>query len=338
MSTRVNWGVLGTARIAEQQIVPAVSRSTNGRVLGLSSASGRAGTFAQNLGIPRAYNSHAALLADPEIDAVYIPLPNALHSPWTIRAAAAGKHVLCEKPIALNPDELTEMEAAGVSAGVQISEAFMYRYHPQIDRVRGMLADGRIGEVRTIEARFHFLMDTSAGTDIRLDANLGGGALRDLGCYPIDLMNLLLDAPPAEVAAVAVQPDSAGVEFTFAAALRYDTGVVGTFSCGFESPTMDHCMIVGTRGSIELQHPFRADANSGVIVVRTSSHSERIEVNGDAYLSEVEGFARRILANAPDQGGVRLSRWTVATTYRLAQAARLPGTSRQPSSTTAPRR
>lgn len=265
MSTLVNWGVLGTARIAEQQIIPAVRRSTNGRVLGVSSASGRAGAFARNLGISRAYTSHAALLADPEIDAVYIPLPNALHTPWTIRSAAAGKHVLCENPIALNPDQLTE-----------------------------------------VEARFHFLMDT----------------LRDVGCYAIDLMNLLLDGPPTEVAAVAVRPDSVGVEITLAAVLRFDNGVIGTFSCGFESPTMDHCMILGTNGSIELQNPFRPDANGGVIVVRAGSYSERIELDGDAYRSEDEDFARRIMASAPDTEGVRLSCRTVETTDRVAQAAR----------------
>lgn len=339
MTTVVNWGVLGTARIAEQQIVPAVTRSTNGRVLGVSSASGRARAFAERLGIPRAYTSHDALLADPEIDAVYLPLPNALHSQWTIRSAAAGKHVLCEKPIALTPDELTEMETVCRDVGVRLSEGFMYRHHPQIDRVRELLTDGRIGDVRAVEARFHFLMDITAATDIRLDQALGGGALRDVGCYPIDLMNLLLGGPPTEAAAVSSLRDGVGVETAIAAVLLYD-GVIGTFSCGFESPAMDHCTILGSEGSIQLRHPFRPDANggTGVIVVSAGSHSETIEVDGDSYQSEVEDFARRIVDNAPDTEGMRLSRWTVETTHRVAQAARLPATRLLPSSTTAPHR
>ena len=335
MTTAISWGVLGAARIAEQQIVPAVTRSNNGRVLGVSSASGRARAFAERLDIPRAYNSHAELLADPEIDAVYIPLPNALHRHWTILAAAAGKHVLCEKPIALAPDELTEMEDACRSAGVHLSEAFMYRRHPQIDRVRELLSAGSIGDVRAVSARFHFLMNTTPGTDIRLDATLGGGALRDVGCYPIDLMNLLLDGPPAEVAAVRSQPDGVGVEIALAAVLRYANGVMGTFSCGFESPTMDHCLILGNGGSIEIRHPFRPDPSNGVIVVSTGNLSESIEVDGDAYRSQVEEFARQILDNTPDTEEMRLSRWTVETTHRLARAARLPETRRLPHLTTA---
>ena len=335
----VNWGVLGTARIAEQQVIPATTRSTNGRVLGVSSGNRRARAFAQRLGIPRAYPSHDALLADPEIDAVYIPLPNALHSQWTISAAQAGKHILCEKPVALTPDELTTMETACRNAGVQLAEGFMYRHHPQIDRVRELLTDGRIGDIRAVEARFHFLMDITSGTDIRLDETLGGGALRDVGCYPIDLMNLLLGGPPAEVAAVSSLRDGVGVETAVAAVLRYD-GVMGTFSCGFESPAMDHCTILGSEGSIQLRHPFRPDANggTGVIVVSAGSRSETIEVDGDSYQSEVEDFARRIIDNAPDTEGMRLSRWTVETTHRVAQAARLPATRPLPSSTTAPHR
>ena len=339
MTRVVNWGILGAARIAEQQVVPAVARSTNGRVLGVSSASGRAHQFAERLGIPRAYTSHDELLADPEIDVIYLPLPNALHSEWTMRAAAAGKHVLCEKPIALSPDQLTEMEGACQESGVQLSEAFMYRHHPQIERVRELLTDGSIGEVRAVDARFHFLMDLSAGSDIRLDEALGGGALLDVGCYPIDLMNLLFGGPASEVAALSSLPDGAGVDTALAAALRYD-GVVATLSCGFTSPTMDHVTILGSEGSLEIRYPFRPDVNggTGVIVINSGSRSENIEVDGDSYRSEVEDFARRIIDNAPDTEGMRLSRWTVETTHRVAQAARLRSTRPLPSSTTVPPR
>ncbi|MHB1171599.1 MAG: Gfo/Idh/MocA family protein [Lacisediminihabitans sp.] len=339
MTAVLNWGVLGTARIAEQQVIPAIGRSTNGRVLGVSSGSGRASDYAERLGIERAYPSHDELLADPDIDAVYIPLPNALHRYWTIRAAEAGKHVLCEKPIALSSVELREIEAACVANGVQFAEAFMYRHHPQIAVVRELIADGRIGELVAIEARFHFVLDAVPGENIRLSDILGGGALRDVGCYPIDLMNLLIGSAPIEVTGVAIREQGSPVETGIAAVVRYES-VTGTIGSSFRSPVGDGCTIIGRAGSIELRHPFRPDKNdgTGIIVVTAADRSETIEVSGDSYRGEVEDFVRRAMVNAPDEAGSQLSRWTVQTTERIASAAGLPDASAPPASTTAPRR
>src|SRR4051794_9609115 len=143
----VRWGVLGAARIAREQVIPAIRRSGCGEVLAVSSASGRSGSYAEDLGIPRAYDAHEELLADPDVDAVYIALPNALHASWIVRAARAGKHVLCEKPLVLGSGELEEVEAAVEEAGVHLAEAFMYRHHPQLTTVRELIAGGEIGDL-----------------------------------------------------------------------------------------------------------------------------------------------------------------------------------------------
>jgi len=316
----LKWGVLGTARIAEQQVIPAIAQSSNGRVVAVSSGSGAAAEYAGRLGILAAYDSHEALLADPDVDAVYIPLPNSLHVEWTVKAAAAGKHVLCEKPIALGPDGLAEAEAACDQQGVLLAEAFMYRHHPQLAVVRELLASGRIGRLVSVDARFHFLLDPAAGPNIRLDPDLGGGALRDVGCYPVDLMNLLVGAPPDQVVAISIE--RGGVDTTTAGVLRYGD-VAGTFSCGFDAPAGDSALLIGAAGSIAIRRPFRPDRGGAVLVVTGADGStETIEPDGNAYVAEVEDFARRVLTADPDEHGRQLSHWTLETTTRLAASAR----------------
>ncbi len=316
----LRWGVLGTSRIAEQKVIPAIVASSNGQIVAVSSGSGRAAEYAGRLGIPIAYDDHQALLADPDIDAVYIPLPNSLHASWTIRAAEAGKHVLCEKPIALTPEELTAVESACDAAGVQLAEAFMYRHHPQLDVVRSVITSGRIGRLVGIDARFHFLLDPAAGPNIRLDPSLGGGALRDVGCYPIDLMNLLLGRAPSQV--IALSTERGGVDTTTAGVLRYDTPdgpVVGSFSCGFDAPAGDSALLIGSAGTIAIRRPFRPDRGGAAVIVTTSDGGiELLEPKGDSYLLEVESFASHILSGKPDNASRQLSRWTVETTTRLA--------------------
>jgi D-xylose 1-dehydrogenase (NADP+, D-xylono-1,5-lactone-forming) len=325
MRLPVRWGVLGTARIAEQHVIPAIEASATGRVIAVSSGSGRQTAYAERLGIPRAYATHDELLADPDVDAVYIPLPNVMHRDWTIRAAEAGKHVLCEKPIALSSTQLDEIEAACSANRVHFAEAFMYRHHPQIRVVQDLLERGRIGDVVALEARFHFLLDPAAGPNIRLEHTLGGGALRDIGCYPIDLMNLLMKGRPTQVAAVAVTRQDGQVETAIAGLLQFET-VIGSWGCSFGSPARDRCVIIGSSGTIELQNPFRPDQNAGtgVITVWTDGETETIELNGDSYRLEVEEFARRIAADDPDEANTELSRRTVETSERVAQAAQLP--------------
>src|SRR5699024_8585522 len=175
------WGVLGAARIAREKVIPAIGRAQAGEVVAVSSASGRAEPYAEELGIARAYASHEELLADPQVESVYIALPNAHHAEWIQRAARAGKHVLCEKPIVLGPTELAAVEAAAAETGVVVAEAFMYRHHPQLATVRDLLDDGTLGDLVALHARLHFNLDRATGsTDIRLNPTLGGGSLLDL--------------------------------------------------------------------------------------------------------------------------------------------------------------
>jgi predicted dehydrogenase len=314
--------VLGTARIAEQHVIPAIGRSGTARVVAVSSGSGRAAAYAERLGIPAAYDSHDELLASAEVDAVYLPLPNNLHAEWSVKAAAAGKHVLCEKPIAMTPAELESIEAAGREHGVQIAEAFMYRHHPQIDMVRGLLAAGRIGRLVAIDARFHYVLERRP--NIRLDPALGGGALRDVGCYPIDLANLLVGRAPTEIRAVATMRD--GIDLATAGTLFYDGDepVVASFSSSFESPAGDHALLMGTEGSIELRGPFRPDrfgAGAVVVVTAADGESATTEVEGDLYRCLIEDFAAAVLGNQPDEQGRAVTRWTTGTLDQAATQA-----------------
>jgi xylose dehydrogenase (NAD/NADP) len=325
MTTRLRWGILGAARIAAQRVVPAIQATSDCDVRAVSSASGKAQSFAARFGLARAYASHDELLADPEIDAVYVALPNALHRASIVRAAEAGKHVLCEKPIALSVGELDEIEDAARVAGVHVAEAFMYRHHPQIATLRRLVEEGAVGDLVAVEACFLFRLNRSAGSDIRLDPALGGGALRDVGCYPIDLMNLLLGRPPEQIAALATQQDGDAVDSTIAGVSRFGE-VLGTWNAGFMSPLRQWCRVTGRDGTIEVPHAFRpdVDAGTGTLVVTTARGTHSIERHGDPYRLEVEDFTRRVREADPDEHGARLSRWTVETTQRVAAAAGLP--------------
>lgn len=320
--TMLRWGILGAARIAAQRLVPAIQATSDCDVRAVSSASGKAAGFAARFGLAHAYASHDELLADPEIDAVYVPLPNAMHRTWVVRAAKAGKHVLCEKPIALSVGELDEIEDAARAAGVQVAEAFMYRHHPQIATLRKLVEDGAVGDLVGVEACFLFRLDRSARSDIRLDPELGGGALRDVGCYPIDLMNLLLGRPPEQVAALATQQEGDVVDSTVAGVSRFGD-VLGTWSAGFMSPLQQWCRVTGRDGTIELPQAFRPDraGGTGTLVVTTAPGTRTIEEHGDPFRLEVEDFARRVREGNTDEYGARLSRWTVETTHRVAAAA-----------------
>ena len=192
------WGILSTANIGRKAVIPALMESEQAQVAAVASRTiNHAQAFADEMGIPTAYGSYEALLADPEIDAVYIPLPNHLHKPWTVRAAEAGKHILCEKPLALNTEECQEMIAAAKANGVQLMEAFMYRYHPRVLAARQMIQDGAIGELKTIESAFTYRNEDT--TNIRFQPEMGGGALLDIGCYCVNISRLMADGEPVAV-------------------------------------------------------------------------------------------------------------------------------------------
>jgi predicted dehydrogenase len=316
----LRWGVLGAARIAREQVLPAIRRSGCGEVLAVSSASGRARPYADQLGIPRAYDRHEELLADPDVDAVYLPLPNSEHAKWIVRSAQAGKHVLCEKPLVLGSAELAEAEAAVAAAGVQLTEAFMYRHHPQQGTLRELVATGAVGELVTVQARLHFSLTRTEEPDIRLRPDLGGGALLDLGCYPVDLFGALLGREPDDVSAAAHREN--GVDTRTAAALRYGA-VLATLDCSFDAPFLGTATLIGTEGTITLTDAFRADRTGGVgtVLVDRDGDVQRIEVAGDQYAEQIRAFTASLADRQLAAADTALSRRTVRTVERIARAA-----------------
>lgn len=253
-SDSVRWGVLGTAKIALKKVIPAMQRSRLSQVVAIASRDiEKARAAADALGIPRAYGSYAELLADPDVEAVYNPLPNHLHVPWSTRAAEAGKHVLCEKPIALSAAEARELLAVRDRTGVQIGEAFMVRAHPRWQAVREIAASGRIGMLRLITAHFsYFLRDP---TDIRSRVEWGGGALLDIGCYPTTLSRWIFGAEPVEVIAVVERDPDMRIDRLVSALLRFPEGQA-TFTCAGQLVPYQKIQLFGTTGRIEVEIPF----------------------------------------------------------------------------------
>jgi predicted dehydrogenase len=315
--------VLGAARIAREQVIPAIRRSGAGEVVAVSSASGRASAFVDELAIDRAYASHEALLDDEAVDAVYIALPNSEHLHWIRKAAAAGKHILCEKPLVLDTVELDSAEAAVKEAGVHLAVAFMYRHHPQIAAVHQLLASGAIGDLVAMHARLHFDLERTGGVDIRLRREMGGGSLLDLGCYPVDFFGDLAASDPEQVAAVAHRESPEGVDTRLAAVLRYGA-LVATFDCSFDSAFLNTATLVGTAGRITLEDVFRADLHEGVgtVVIEREGSREVLEVPGDHYAEQVLAFVRHVRGEDPDTVATHdlLTRRTVRTVERIAAA------------------
>jgi predicted dehydrogenase len=256
----VRWGVLGAANIALNKVIPAMQRGRASRIVAIASRDlAKARAAADRLGIPRAYGSYEELLADPDVEAVYNPLPNHLHVPWSIRAADAGKHVLCEKPIALSAAEARALLAARDRTGVQIGEAFMVRTHPQWERVRELIDADRIGELRVIVGHFSYYRRDF--NDIRSRLDFGGGALMDIGCYPITLSRWLFDAEPLEVIAQIERDPDMQVDRLASGMLRFAAGQA-SFTCSGQLVPHQRMQIFGTRARIEVEIPFNAPPDS----------------------------------------------------------------------------
>ena len=253
---KIRWGVLGAAKIARTKVIPAMQRAQEGEVTALASRSlETARSAAATLGIAKAYGSYEELLADPDVDAVYIPLPNHLHVPWSIKAAEAGKHVLCEKPIALSADGARTLVAVRDRTGVLIQEAFMVRTHPQWLAVREEVRGGRLGELRAIQMAFsYFNRDPK---NVRNQADIGGGALMDIGCYPIVLSRFLFEAEPVRVIASIDRDPEFGTDRLTSALLEFERGQ-STFTCSTQLVPYQRTQVLGTRGCIEVEIPVNA--------------------------------------------------------------------------------
>lgn len=254
MTDRVRWGVLGVAAIATKKVIPAMQQASNLEIVAIASRDAdRAARAADELGIPKYYGSYQELLDDPDIDAVYIPLPNNLHAEWTIRAAKAGKHVLCEKPLAMTAAEAATMVIACEHAGVHLMEAFMYRLHPQWVEARELVAAGRIGELRAIDAVFAYHNVDPA--NIRNVAEYGGGALMDIGCYPINVARMMFGAEPTGVHAVMRRDPDFGTDMLTSALLDFD-GRQASFICSTQLEPAQRVDLYGSEGRLRVEIPF----------------------------------------------------------------------------------
>jgi predicted dehydrogenase len=252
---KVRWGILSTARIGTEKVIPAMQQGEHTEVVAIASRDAEvARAAAGRLGIPRAYGSYEELLADPEVDAVYNPLPNHLHVPWTLRAMEAGKHVLCEKPIALSAAEAELLlTAARERPAVKVMEAFMYRHHPQWRRVRQLIAEGGIGELRTVHATFSYFNDDPS--DIRNMADIGGGGLMDVGCYTISVARFLFGSEPARVSGMVEYDPAFATDRLASGILEFGSGTA-TFTCSTQLAPHQTVQIAGTTGRLELEIPF----------------------------------------------------------------------------------
>ena len=256
---KIRWGVLGVAKIATDKVIPAMQRGQSSTVAAIASRDlEKARAAAAKLGIPKAYGSYEDLLADNDVDAIYNPLPNHLHVPWTIKAAERGKHVLCEKPIALSADEARQLMAVRDRTGAKIQEAFMVRTHPQWLKVKELVVSGRIGEVRSILGVFSYTNRDPA--NIRNRPDFGGGALMDIGCYLVNASRFIFGREPLRVTGAIERDPEMGTDRLTSILLDFGTGH-SAGSCSTQMVPSQNLQIFGTTGRIELTIPFNAPAD-----------------------------------------------------------------------------
>ena len=289
MTNTVKWGIISTADI-NRKVIPGAHASDKVDLVAVASRDqARADAYAKEWEIPQAFGSYDDLLADPEIEAVYISLPNTLHCEWSIRALEAGKHVLCEKPLSRHPDEVTAAFDAADRTGRLLSEAFMYRHNPQTKRLQELVANGAIGELRVVRSVFSYsLYDED---NIRLRTDVEGGALMDVGCYNVSGSRLLGGEPERAIGEAWFGPS--GTDWVFAGTLRFPANVIATFHCGTALPDQDELEAIGSEGSLFLDDPWHC--NNPVIELRRDGKVERIELeHQDSYRLELENLSDAI--------------------------------------------
>lgn len=293
---KINWGVLSTARIGLNKVIPALQRSQYGTVTAIASRDeARGREAAQKLGIAKVHPSYEALLADPEIHAVYIPLPNHLHVPWSIKAMQAGKHVLCEKPIGLNPNEAQQLvDSARAYPKSKVMEAFMYRHHPQWQKTIQLIAAGGIGELRTVHSVFAYWNVDPA--NIRNQGEIGGGGMMDIGCYCVSLSRLLFRAEPQRVLGVVQFDPVFKTDRMASGVLEFPSGTA-TFTCSTQLSPYQRVNVFGTEGRIEIEIPFNAPPDRACRLwhQRGTETTEHVIDACDQYTIQGDLFARAIL-------------------------------------------
>lgn len=293
---KIKWGVLSTANIARTELIPAMFRAANAEVVAIASRGTTVHAVASELNIRKAYESYDELINDPEIDAVYIPLPNHLHKEWVFKAAEQGKHILCEKPVSLNAEEAAEMVAFCNEKNVKFMEAFMYQFHPQHNYVREIISSGEIGKVKLIKSSHSFYFENRNG-DIRMNKEMGGGSVYDVGCYSIHAIRHVLQMEPIEAHVYAEIDKETKVDTSAFGYLELPNGIKAIFDCSFDMFGRNEYEVVGTKGSIKVPYAFRPDFNGGVgHIIGSCNGITRVEkIDGDIYRLEVEHFSQSII-------------------------------------------
>jgi len=317
----LRWGLLSTAHI-NRSLIPPLRASSRHRLVAVASRDlDKARSYAEAWQIPHAFGSYEAMLASPEIDVVYISLPNSLHAHWTIQALRAGKHVLCEKPLATRVEDVDAIAAVATETGRQVAEAFMYRHHPQTLKVKALIASGAIGDVRLVRGSFTFTL-TDRG-NVRVNASLDGGSVWDVGCYPISYARMMIGTEPAEAFGMQFVGPS-GVDETFVGTLRFGEDVYAQFDCGFRAPFRMNMEIVGSEGVIVIPRPFKPTAHETIYIGKASDQLEPITIEGPEllYLGEVEDMADAILNGTSPRISLQDSRANVAAMVALLQSAK----------------
>ena len=315
----LNWGLLSTARINRALITPLRASKRNQLSAVASRTQESAGKYAREWKIPRAHGSYEALLADPEIDVVYISLPNHLHAEWSIKAVEAGKHVLCEKPLALSPQEVDAIKDAARKHGRVVMEAFMYRHHPQTLKVQELVKEGSLGSLKLIRGSFSFLLAREG--DVRLDPAMGGGSIWDIGCYPISYARSVIGEEPLEVFGWQVTGPT-GVDETFVGQMRFDHDILTQFDSSFVIPFHAFMEIVGSEGTLNIPKPFKPETDEKIYLTR-GDKTETIRIKGqELYIGEVENMADAILLNRDPRIALDDSRANVAAISALLASAR----------------
>jgi predicted dehydrogenase len=303
--TSLRWGILSTADIGRKKVIPGIRKAARCEIVAIASRdAAQARRVADELGIPTAHGSYEALLADPDVDAVYIPLPNHLHAEWTIAAARAGKHVLCEKPLAMTAADAERMAEVCAAEGVRLMEAFMYRHHPAWVAAMDVVASGRIGRLRAVQSWFSYYNDDPANIRNRLDA--GGGALFDIGCYSVNLSRMLFGAEPVRVSAAIDRDPELGVDTLTSAIVEFEEGHA-TFTCSTRVETDQRVHVYGTDGRLSIGIPFNIPPDRPTQVFVTSGGEPPVAPStetltfetADPYTVEAERFAAAILDDLP---------------------------------------
>ncbi len=327
---KLRWGVISTANIGRAAVIPAIQHSSNGEVVAVASRSEeQARQFAESLHIPQAYGSYGALLASMEIDAVYIPLPNALHAEWAVKAAEAGKHILCEKPLALTAAECLDMKAAADANDVYLMEAFMYRFHPRIAEVSRLVDGGAIGAPRVIQAAFTFRLTRS--DNIRFRPELGGGALMDVGSYCVNVARTLAGREPDSVQAYAVWHET-GVDSRLSGTLCFGDDLMTQFDCALTMERRESFLIAGDDGYLAVENAF-LPGTQDVTIVEHHGRGDAVthSIAGvDEYQRMVEHFADTVITRRPLRYGPSEAAANMRVIEALYRSARNGGSPEAP--------